>query len=460
MTAKWQISRRAMLRGVGTAVALPLLDAMLPGGVAEAARVLPAAAAGAGAHGAIPTRMAFVFIPNGVNVKNWFPNSDSGALELTPTLEPLRSLKNDISVLTGLTLDAARAHGDGAGDHARAAAAFLTGDHPYKTAGKDIHLGVSVDQYAAQHIGSQTRFPSIQLGLDKGHTIGNCDSGYSCAYVTNLSWSGDATPMPNEVDPASVFDRLFGGANGASPEMSLRRLKERRSVLDYVLDDSRRLNASLGKSDQQKLDEFTTSIREIEKRIDAARSRNLAIPKPDMARPEGIPEKLSEHMDLMYDLLALSFRMDITRVGSYMIARDGSDRTFPELDISEGHHSLSHHGHDQRKLALLEKIDHFHVQHFARFLTKLKSIPEGQGTLLDHCMIMMGSGIRDGNRHNHDDLPIVLAGRGGKAIKPGRLISHNDNTPLCNLYVSMLDAMGVKTDHFGDSTGPLTKLAS
>jgi hypothetical protein len=452
MTTRWQISRRTMLRGVGTAIALPLLDAMLPGGAAEAATVLPAAAAGAVARGAIPTRMAFVFIPNGVNVKNWFPKSEGGSLELTPTLEPLAPVKNDVNLLTGLTLDAARAHGDGPGDHARAAAAFLTGDHPYKTAGKDIHLGVSVDQYAAQRIGGHTRFPSIQLGLDKGHTIGNCDSGYSCAYVTNLAWSGDATPMPNEVDPASVFDRLFGGQHGASPEMSLRRLKERKSVLDYVLDDSRRLNSSLGQSDRQKLDEFTTSVREIEKRIDTARAQSTAIPKPDMARPEGIPEKLSEHMDLMYDLLALAFRMDITRIGTYMIARDGSDRTFPELDISEGHHSLSHHGHDAQKLAALEKIDHFHMAHFARFLAKLKSTPEGSGTLLDHCMVMMGS-------HNHNNLPVVLAGRGGKAIKPGRHLRHDDNTPLCNLYVSMLDAMGVPTDRFGDSTGRLSGLA-
>src|SRR5665213_1542923 len=456
MISKWQISRRTMLRGVGATMALPLLDAMLPGGLAEAATVLPGAAASAGIRGAIPTRMAFVFLPNGVNVTNWFPKADAGgALELTPTLEPLKAVKNDINLLTGLTLDAARAHGDGPGDHARAAAAFLTGDHPYKTAGKDIHLGVSVDQYAAQHMGDRTRFPSIQLGLDKGHTIGNCDSGYSCAYVTNLAWSGDATPMPNEVDPGAVFDRLFGSADGASPEVTLRHLKERKSVLDYVLDDSRRLNARLGKSDQQKLDQFTSSIREIEKRVETARSQNLVMKKPDMPRPEGIPEKLSEHMDLMYDLLALSFRMDVTRVGTYMIARDGSDRTFPELDIPEGHHSLSHHGRDEKKLEALKKIDHFHVLHFARFLEKLKNTPEGHGSLLDNCMVMMGSGIRDGDRHDHDHLPIVLAGKGGGAIKPGRHIQCDSGTPLCNLYVSMLDAMGVKAERFGDSNGVL-----
>jgi hypothetical protein len=462
MTAKWHISRRTLLRGVGASVALPLLDAMLPGGLAEAATALPAAAGKAGARAVIPTRMAFVFIPNGVNVNEWFPKEkSSGALELTPTLQPLKSVKDQVSFLTGLTLDGAMAHGDGAGDHARSAAAFLTGAHPYKTSGKDIHLGVSVDQFAAQRIGDHTRFPSLELGLDKTQTVGNCDSGYSCAYVSNIAWRSDTSPVPKEVDPGSAFDRLFGPQNGpaSGPEVSLKRLKERKSVLDYVLDDTRRLNAKLGKSDQMKLDEFTTSIREVEKRVEAARAENAVAVKPDMPRPDGIPEKLSEHMDLMYDMMALAFRMDVTRIGTYMIARDGSNRSFSELDISEGHHSLSHHGHAPEKLAALKKIDYFHMQHFARFLEKLQDTKEGSGTLLDHSMIMLGSGISDGDRHNHNNLPVLLAGRGSGVIKPGRSIKYADGTPLCNLYLSMLEGMGVKAERFGDSSGTLKGLA-
>ena len=464
MTPKWHISRRTLLRGVGASIALPLLDAMLPGGLAEAATALPAIAGKAAGKAAIPTRMAFIFIPNGVNVTEWFPpkgGTGAEALELTPTLVPLKAVKSQISMLTGLTLDGAMAHGDGPGDHARSAAAFLTGAHPYKTAGKDIHLGVSVDQFAAQKVGDRTRFPSLELGLDKTQTVGNCDSGYSCAYVSNIAWRTDTSPVPKEVDPGSAFDRLFGPQTGgdATPEVSQKRLKDRKSVLDYVLDDTHRLNNRLGKSDQMKLDEFTTSIREVETRVEAARANNVVLAKPDMARPDGIPEKLSEHMDLMYDLMALAFRMDVTRIGTYMIARDGSDRSFNELGISEGHHSLSHHGHSPDKLAALKKIDYFHMQHFARFLEKLQDTKEGTGTLLDHSMIMLGSGISDGDRHNHNDLPVLLAGKGGGAIKPGRNVKYADGTPLCNLYLSMLEAMGVKADRFGDSSGTLRGLA-
>jgi hypothetical protein len=428
---------------------------MLPG-ITQAASAI----SNATGKSAVPTRMAFVFIPNGVNVSEWFPKNTTGPIELTPTLAPLKAVKDQVSLLTGLTLDGAMAHGDGAGDHARSAAAFLTGAHPYKTAGKDIHLGVSVDQFAAQKIGDRTRFPSLELGLDRDRTVGNCDSGYSCAYVSNIAWRSATSPVPKEVDPSAVFDRLFGtGGEGAAPELNQKRLAERKSVLDYVLDDTRRLNSRLGKSDQQKLDEFTTSIRDVEKRVDSAQARNGQQTKPDMPRPDGIPEKLADHMDLMYDMMALAFRMDVTRISSFMIAHDGSNRTFKDLGISEGHHSLSHHGHAPEKLAALKKIDHFHMTRFAAFLEKLQQTKEGQGTLLDHCMIMLGSGISDGDRHNHNNLPVLLAGKGGGAIKPGRMHEFSDGTPLCNLYLSMLDAMDVKTDRFGDSSEKLRGLA-
>ena len=457
------ISRRTVLRGLGAAVALPLLDAMAPSGLVRG--TLAAAAddvAGAAAAGANPLRMAMFFLPNGMNMKCWRPQGEGKDWDLPPTLQPLAPLKEDLTVISGLALDAAKAHGDGAGDHARSAAAFLTGAHPHKTAGADIHLGISADQVAANAIGNQTRLPSLELGLDKGQTAGECDSGYSCAYVSNISWRSASVPMPHEVNPADVFDRLFGSDDDrAAAENRTRRLRQRKSILDFVADDSRALSRRLGKSDQDKLEEFQTSIRDIERRIDAARGQSARQLTPGMPKPKGIPEDFSEYMKLMTDMMVLAFRMDLTRVGTFLVAHDGSDRTYRNLGISEGHHALSHHGGNPDKLEQLAKINHYHVEQFAYFLQQLKSIKEGDRTLLDNCMIVYGCGIGDGNRHNHNDLPILLAGRGGGAIDAGRHIPFDkeSETPLCNLYLSMLHRMGVKADRFGDSTGPLPKLS-
>ncbi len=415
------ISRRTMLQGLGVAVGLPFLDAMVPGSVLNAAQAAGTTAAGAAA--VAPTRMGFFFIPNGVNIPYWTPTKEGFDFDLTPTLEPLKAVKNDCMVLSGLTLDNARAKGDGPGDHARSAAAFLTGAHPYKTSGANIKLGISVDQVAANMIGSQTRLPSLELGLDKTQTAGNCDSGYSCAYVSNISWRSDTTPVPKEVDPASLFDRLFGAGNDkAAAETRAKRAMYRKSILDFVADDAKRLDRQLGHADQQKMDEFETSIREIEKRIMMMQKQEREQKPPDMARPEGIPGDMTDHMRLMCDLLVLAWQMDITRISTVMVARDGSDRHYRWLNITEGHHTCSHHG------------------------------------MLDHSMIMLGSGISDGDRHNHDELPIVLAGKGGGFIKPGRHIRFPRNTPLCNLYLSMLENMGVKQERFGDSNGKLSTL--
>ncbi|HEV8604050.1 MAG TPA: DUF1552 domain-containing protein [Tepidisphaeraceae bacterium] len=452
-----RITRRTMLRGLGVAMGLPFLDSMVPGTVLNAAQAAGTTAGGAAA--VAPTRMAYFFIPNGVNIPYWTPNKEGFDFDLTPTLEPLKAVQKDVMVLSGLTLDNARAKGDGPGDHARSAAAFLTGAHPYKTSGANIKLGVSVDQIAANMIGSQTRLPSLELGLDKGQTAGNCDSGYSCAYVSNISWRSETTPMPKEVDPGSLFDRLFGAGNDkAAAESRAKRYMYRKSILDFVAEDAKRLDRQLGKVDQQKMDEFTTSIREIEKRIVMMQKQEAEQKKPDMARPEGIPGDMTEHMKLMCDLLVLAFQMDITRVSTVMVARDGSDRHYRWLNITEGHHTLSHHGGNAAKIESIRKIDRYHMEQFAYFLQKMKSIKEGSGTLLDHSMIMLGSGISDGDRHNHDELPIVLAGKGGGFIKPGRHIRFPRNTPLCNLYLSMLENMGVKQDRFGDSNGRLSTL--
>ena len=460
------ISRRTVLRGLGASIALPFLDVMAPGGLVRGsiARAASAGAAGAAAVSAAPVRMAMFFLPNGMNMFKWRPEIEGPDWDLSPTLEPLAPVQDQITAISGLALDGARAKGDGGGDHARSAAAFLTGAHPHKTAGADIHAGVSVDQVAANAIGNQTRLPSLELGLDKGSLAGDCDSGYSCAYVTNISWRSPADPMPHEVSPAAVFDRLFGSDDErAAAENRVRRLRDRKSILDFVTEDSRALSRRLGKADQDKLDEFTTSIRQIERRIDRARQDAAPPLAPGMPKPPpGVPEDFQEHMRLMCDLLVLAFQMDLTRVSTLMIAHDGSERTYRNLGISDGHHSLSHHGGNQNKLDQLARINRFHVEQFAYFVGRLNDIQERDGrTLLDNSMIVFGCGISDGNQHNHNDLPILLAGRGGGSVTPGRHLKlPARETPLCNLYLSMLERMGVKQDRFGDSTGRLTQLTA
>ena len=462
------LSRRTVLRGLGAAVALPLLDAMIPaGGFARAAFAEGAggaAAAGVGASGH-PLRMAAIFMPNGVYWPDWTPSGTGKDYQLSRPLEPLKNVKDDVLVLSNLALDNAKSKGDGPGDHARSAAAFLTGAHPFKTAGSNVRLGVSMDQVAAREVGHHTRLPSLELGLDRGGSAGECDSGYACAYTNNVSWSSDATPVPKEIDPGSVFDRLFGAAAGGAEGEAARqkRLRYRKSILDFVADDARSLNATLGAGDRHKLDEFATSVREIEKRVEVARAQNAAAaaPPPGRERPAaGVPQDVVAHVELMWDLLALAFQTDVTRVSTLMIGRDGSERSYHNLGIADGHHSLSHHQRDERKIEAIRKIDRFHVEQFARFVEKLRGMREGEGSLLDNCMILCGAGIGDGNRHNHDALPVLLAGRGGGTINPGRHVTCAKDTPLCNLYVSMLDRMGVKTPRFGDSTGALGELTA
>jgi hypothetical protein len=408
--------------------------------------------------------MAAIFWPNGVHYADWEPTGVGRDYQLSRTLEGLKSVKDDVLVLSNLCLDNARGKGDGAGDHARSAAAFLTGAHPFKTGGSNIRLGVSMDQVAAQNIGHLTRLPSLELGLDRGGTAGDCDSGYSCAYTNNVSWSSETTPMPKEVDPGAVFDRLFGSASDRADEAGRqRRLGRRKSILDFVADDTRTLTRQLGAGDRHKLDEFTTSVRDVEKRVEAARRINTAeIPQPaGFPRPAGgIPEDVVEHITLMWDLLALAFQTDATRVGTFMIAGDGSDRHYANLGITDGHHTLSHHQNEQKKIEQIKRIDRFHMEQFARFVEKLRGIKEGDGTLLDHSMILCGAGIGDGNAHNHDRLPILLAGRGNGTITPGRHVRYAENTPLCNLYLSMLDRMGAHAPRFGDSTGQLGQLTA
>jgi hypothetical protein len=444
------VSRRTLLRGLGAAVALPALDAMRPA----------FAAPGRTASKVSPVRIAFMYVPNGVDMANWTPSAEGAGFELPRILEPLAPLKDDLLVFSGLMDKNGEALGDGPGDHARAAASFLTGVHPKKTAGADISVGVSADQIAAQRIGQATRLPSLELGCEDGRLAGNCDSGYSCAYVNSISWRSPTTPNPPEVNPRSVFERLFGADDPSDdPEIRARRTAYRRSILDLVADDTRSLQKELGASDRRKLDEYFTAIREVERQIEVAERerQEKGDPLPGLAKPDGVPVEFAEHARLMFDLLAIAFQTDTTRIATFMLAREGSNRSYREIGVPEGHHGLSHHRDDPAIIAKIAKINRHHIEQFAYFAAKLKSIQDGSGSLLDRTIIVYGSGIGDGNRHNHDNLPVfTIGGRG--MLKTGRHVRYAQKTPIANLYLSMLDSMGVPTEKLGDSEGKLSYL--
>ena len=439
-------SRRQFLRGLGTLMALPTLESLSPRGFAAAA---PKTAA--------PVRMAYLYIPNGVNVAEWFPEGDGAGYQLSKSLKVIEEHRADFSVVTGLAQDWASSHGNGGGDHARASATFLTGCQARKTAGADIHLGISVDQIAAQQIGHLTRLPSLELSTDGQRSAGRCDSGYSCAYQFNLSWRSENTPMAPEMDPRFVFERLFGlgAAAGRGPE-ALRRKQMQRSVMDAVLADAKSLQVRANAADRRKLDEYFTSVRDIELRIE--RAEKLTTEMPDVPVPEGVPGSYQDHIRLMFDLLALAFQTDSTRIATFMLAHDGSNRSFSEIGVPDGHHSISHHQRNPDKLRKIGEIDRFYLKQFSYFLSKLKATKDGSGNLLDNSMIVFGGGISDGDRHNHNELPVILAGRAGGTFNPGRRIAMKGDVPMTNLYLSMLDRMGVKAERIGDSSGRLEGL--
>lgn len=439
------VTRRTALRGLGVSVGLPWLESL--GGTAGAAEAA-----------APPRRMAFIFVPNGVHVPDWTPSTDGFGFELPYILEPLRSVQNDLLVLSGLTHDKGRANGDGPGDHARSASVFLTGAQPRKTAGANIRSGISVDQVGANHIGRQTRFASLELGCERGRGAGNCDSGYSCAYSSNISWASETTPVGKETNPRSVFERLFaGGSRAEADEARARRDLLRKSILDYVSEDARRLQRRLGQADQRKLDEYLTGVREIEQRLERADAAPVEA-TVDYPVPAGIPGDYGEHMKLMCDMMVLAFQTDSTRIATCMFANAGSNRSYRQIGVADGHHDLSHHQGDAEKHARIREINRYHVAHLAYLLERLKSVPEGTGSLLDHSMIVYGSGLSDGNRHNNENLPVLLAGRGGGTIDTGRHVRYPEETPMCNLFLSMLDRLGAPVDFIGDSTGRLRGL--
>src|ERR1043166_3580945 len=402
-----EISRRALLRGTGAAIALPFLEAMMP-------RTLLAAPAAK-----TPIRMAFIFFPNGANMEHWRQPKTPG---LPDTLASLKPASSHLLHITGLQQKNGEGLGDGAGDHARDSAVYLTGIHPKKTDGKDIHAGISADQFAAQQIGSETPLPSLELGTQEGAQSGNCDSGYSCAYSSNISWRTPSSPMAKEINPRALFIRMFGDPKAKQSEAEIaREATYTRSILDMVTEDSKRLKARIGTSDQAKLDEYLEGIRGIEKQIQNVEKR-ATMPAPTMDLPSGVPGDHGEHLRLMYDLMAAAFQTDTTRIATFMVANSGSNRTFSSIGISEGHHTLSHHAGAKDKLDKIKKIDAFYVEQFSHFLQKLNSMKEDGKTVLDNSMILYGGAISDGNRHNHDDLPILLAGKGGGTIPSGRFV--------------------------------------
>lgn len=449
MEFKKQLSRRTFLRGLGVTIALPWLETMGP-------LTNWATAATKGLTGQVtPNRMAFLYVPNGKIMEEWIPQSVGAGFELTKILKPLENVKDKTLVLSGLTADKARANGDGGGDHARAMAAFLTGAQPRKTSGTDIHAGISVDQAAATQIGNQTRIPSLELGIDKGYRAGNCDSGYSCVYSSTMAWKSATQPLPKEVNPKLAFERLFSSEPDAD---RTQRDAERKSILDFVRQDSKDLIQKVSGNDARKLDEYFSSIRDIEQRIESA-EKFPPIENVEFAAPDDIPKDFQEHVRLMMDLIVLAFQTDVTRIATFVLANEGSNKTYPDVNVSEGHHNLSHHGGDEEKIAKILRINIFHTEQLAYFLEKLDSIPEGEGTLLDHSMIVYGSGNADGNRHSHHDLPILLAGNGCGTLNSGRHLEFPKETPLNNLWLSLLNRMDVNMQRLGDSTGSLKGLS-
>lgn len=450
MSSRPNLSRRAVIRGLGVSLGLPLLESFRPRASLAAVRSTLAPAQ--------PRRMAFLFVPNGVHMPDWTPQTDGFGFQLPFILKPLAGVQDDLLVLSGLTHDKGRSNGDGPGDHARSASVFLTGAQPRKTAGANIRSGVSVDQFAAQQAGQATRFPSLELGCEAGRGAGNCDSGYSCAYSSNISWAASDRPIAKEINPRLVYERLFGSGEPADELASRERRALKKSVLDFINEDARRLRSGLGQTDREKLDEYLTGVREVERRVTQG-DRPTAAPQGDGAAPAGIPDDYAEHIRVMCDMMVLAFQADLTRISTFMLANAGSNRSYNQIDVPDGHHSLSHHRGDPKKHAKIRKINRFHVTQLAYLLKKLKSVPEGEGTLLDSAMVVYGSGLSDGNRHNNENLPVLLAGRGGGTIDTGRHLRFEEETPLNNLYLSLLNRFGTPAEFLGDSTGLLPRLS-
>ena len=442
------IPRRTFLGGLGTTLALPLLDAMVP-----------SFARGAQTAATPIKRLSIVYLPNGVMMDKWTPAAEGAGFELTPILEQLAPFRNQMLVLTGLAHGTGRAlPGENTGDHARAGATYLTGVHPRKTEGADTEAGISMDQIVAQELGKQTQLASLELCMDTPELLGQCEAGYTCAYMNTICWRTPTTPMPMEDRPRVVFERLFGDSDSTDPAVRLRRIQRDRSILDSVTEKAARLLADLGPTDQAKLTEYLEAIRDVERRIQLAEeqsSREL----PTLERPPGVPSTFTEHVKLMFDLQVLAYQTDMTRVITFMLGREFGGRTYPEINIPEGHHSLTHHMYKKDKIDKVIEINLYHAKHFAYFLDRLRSTPDGDGSLLDHMLVLYGGGLSDGNSHLHDNLPTMLVGGAAGQLKGGRHLRYPKDTPATNLQLTMMDMLGVPMDNLGDSTGKLNLLS-
>ncbi len=433
---KMALPRRTVLRGLGAALALPVLDAMMP-----------AASALARTAAASPRRLGYVYIPMGMNPVAWTPTEVGQLTTLSTSLSPLMPHLDDVTVVTNLEINEAHT----TGNHASANSSFLTCVKPKRTEGSDFVNGTSADQIAAKAIGGDTPLPSLELGTDLIAQVGNCDNGYACVYMNSLSWASPTAPNPTESDPRLVFERLFG--DGGTPEQRRAELKTNKSILDWVLEDMASLQQRLGTSDRNRVSEYLDTVREVERRIQRAEQSVADSPASDLTRPTSVPEAWEDHVKLMYDLQVLALRADLTRVITFQMAREASTRTYPQIGVPEPHHPVSHHTDDPEKLAKLAKINQYHVSLFAYLVEQLKSTEDGDGTLLDHTTYLLGSGLGNPNVHNHSNLPIVVAGGAGSSITGGRHVKYDDLTPMANLHLALLDDVGAHVDDFADSTG-------
>ncbi len=442
---KKHLPRRTFLKGAGVTLALPLLDSMVPALTAQsqtAAKPL--------------MRLGFVYVPHGAVMSEWTPAKEGIGLELSPVLKPLEPVRDRVVVVSGLAHHQADSLGDGGADHARSCPAFLTGVHPKRTEGEDVRAGVTIDQIAAQKIGQDTQFPSLEVATeDMTGLVGACDTGYSCTYMNTISWRTETTPNPMEINPRMVFERLFG--EGGTAAEQLEHLREDRSILDAITHQVKGLDARLGPRDRTRMGEYLDSVREIERRIQRASKQTgaqLTVPEA----PVGVPDSWDEHVKLLFDLMALSYQGDMTRIFTFMVAREVSQRTYPQIGVPDPHHATSHHQDNPEKLAKLVKIQNYHISLLSYFLQKLRAIPDGDGSLLDHSLIVYGSSMSNSNIHNHSPLPVLVAGGAAGRVQGDRHLKYPENTPMANLLVSVLNKAGIEQDKVGDSTGPLREL--
>jgi hypothetical protein len=439
MIAKKALPRRTFLRGVGVTLALPFLDAMVP-----ALSAAPVA----------PRRLGFVYVPNGGVMSRWQPATGEGALqELTPTLAPLAPFKNQVTIPINLCQKLAESFGDGNGDHSRAGSVYLSGVHPKHTEGADVRNGITVDQIAARELGKETRLGSLEMAMEQVFLIGNCDNGYSCAYTNSISWRTETDPNPMETNPRIIFERLFGEGGSAAERRAQN--SQDGSILDFVNSGIAGIQKKLSAADRNVVSDYLDSVREIERRIQFAERQNgestLAVPE----RPVGIPETYEDHAKLMFDLAALAFRADVTRVFTFTLGKEQTNQPYPQIGVNDAHHAISHHQNDPAKLEKGHKINKYHVELLAYFLDKLKASPEGDGNVLDHSMILHGGGISDADAHSHINLPLVLIGGASGSMKGNRVVRYPIETPMNNLHLALLDKVGVHIDNFGDATRAL-----